>query len=310
MTGTAGGPLDLEVGIVNTNNATLLRTCLASLGAGCGDLKWRVTVLDNASTDDSVKMIQTEFPGVNLVLSTEKVGYARTLNQLARPILDGGTARYVAFVHEDVEVLPGTLEGLVRAADADPTIGLIGPAIRDAAGNRQESFLAFPSPGREAIMGFRPGMRRPLAAEEGWLDGPCLLLRVEALRQVRGFDERFFIFFEDVDMARRLSASGWKVKQDRSVEIVHRRHGSTGQSAVAGRMEFHLLRSRYLYFEKHFGRPTAHAVVRAIQLSFGARAAKALVMGRLRNDADEARLGQKLRQLARYHAARPIESHP
>jgi GT2 family glycosyltransferase len=306
MPNPAEAPRDLEIGIVNTNNHELLAGCLRSLPAACEGLRWRVTVLDNASTDGSAEMIAAEFPSVRLVSNSEKVGYASTLNQVIRPLLDEGTARYLALLHEDVVADPGALVELVTFCDANPDVGLAGPAIRDPQGRLQESFLGFPSLGREILMTFVLRARRPPATGGGWLDGPGVVLRPEALRQVGLFDERFFIFFEDVDMALRMHASGWRVAQVPKAWITHNRHASTAKTGVAGRMELQFLRSRFLYFQKHRGPAVAGFMVAMIRLSFLLRAIKARLAARLGRGNDEDLLGRQLAQMAAYHPDRPL----
>lgn len=299
-------PCDLEIGIVNTNNSELLAGCLRSLPAACEGLQWRVTVLDNASTDGSAEMIALEFPWVRLVINTQKLGYATTLNQVIRPLLDEGSARYVALLHEDVVADPGALVELVRFCDANPDVGVAGPAIRDPQGGLQESFLGFPSVGREILMTFVLSARRPPAGDGGWLDGPCVLLRPDALRRVGLFDERFFIFFEDVDMAFRMHASGWQVAQVPQAWITHNRHSSTAKTGVAGRMELQFLRSRFLYFQKHHGATAASFLVALVRLSFLLRAIKARVAARLGRGNDEDLLARQLAQMAAYRPDRPL----
>ncbi|MEA2684633.1 MAG: hypothetical protein QOK05_2961 [Chloroflexota bacterium] len=305
MPPSAEAPDDLEIGIVNTNNGVLLAGCLRSLNAACEGLRWRVTVLDNASSDGSAAMIEREFPWVHLVRNEHKVGYATTLNELIRPAMDRG-CRYLALLHEDVVLDPGALAAIVRFCDANPRVGLAGPRVRDPGGQQQDSFLGFPGLWSEVALSFILSARRPMATDSGWLDGPCLVIRPEALRGVGLFDERFFIFFEDVDMSFRMHRSGWRVTQVDEAWLTHNRHSTTARTGVAGRMELQFLRSRFLYFQKHQGRVAAQLLVAAIRFSFLLRALKAAGAAAWRHDASERLLSRQLAQMAAFRPDRPL----
>jgi N-acetylglucosaminyl-diphospho-decaprenol L-rhamnosyltransferase len=298
---------DVEISISNTNNRDLLRRCLASLAAACEGLTWRATLVDNASEDGSLELVESEFPWVRVLRNETRQGFAVNHNRVLRPAVEDRLARYVLVQHEDIELAAVAVRMLIEFCDADPRVGAAGPLILDPDGKPMSSFRPYPRVRRALWLPFRPGAPPPHASAIGWLDGPCTLYRVEALREVGTLDERFFIFFEDADLCLRLHRAGWTCELYDAARVVHRRHSSVGQPSLANRMERELIRSRYLYFCKHHGRAAAAAVTVAGQAGLFTRGAKAFAGGLVRRDSKELAHGNLLLSLAAY---RPTTSLP
>ena len=213
---------DVAVIIVSANSARWLRPCLSTLFAHLRGVRAEVVVADSGSTDDSVEMVEQEFPAARIV-SCENRGFAYANN---RAILTTD-ARYVVFLNPDTEIRDGTLAELVARMDASPTIGLAGvkqitpedrvfPTIRrfpnavrafwEALGSERYPFQASWLGERELDLSV---YETEVACD--WTSGSFMAVRREALESAGYFDERFFLFSEETDLCLRIKQAGWDI---------------------------------------------------------------------------------------------------
>jgi N-acetylglucosaminyl-diphospho-decaprenol L-rhamnosyltransferase len=296
--------LDVEISIVNTNNRALLERCLASLPNACEGLRWRVAVVDNASTDDSESMLRAQFPWAGVLKNERRLGFSASHNRVLHPAVAGNASRYVMILNEDTELEPGAIRKLVDVADSDGKLAAIGPRIHRPDGSIQPSWFRFPTLWREIRRTIRPGEPSPYQGERGWLNGSCILLRAAALRTVGGLDERFFIFYEDTDLCLRLLTSGWTSKVAAQAKMLHLEHRTVGDPAIHEDMERQMLRSRVQYFEKHHGRVSASTLAFVSRTALGLRAVRAGLRS-LGDEKQRPRAGMLFR-LARYDPHDPL----
>lgn len=303
---TDPAPLDVEVSVVNHEGRDMLRDCLKGLPEATGRLRWHATVVDNASRDGSIEMLGQEFPWARVIPNSTPRGFASNHNQVIRPVVAESTARYVLVLNNDTELAPASIQHLVDFADGVPSLGATSPVLLNSDGSTQPTHHVFPSLPRHIRSELlpRPPAELPPGAM-GWLSGACLLLRIAALRQVGTFDTRFFLFYEDVDLAARLLEAGWISRLCPTVTIVHHDHGTVGRSELRLPMGRQMLRSRYLYFQKHHGTPTACLAALATDVSLGLRAAKAVARS-LAGRAPDRPAASFLLGLARFDPARPL----
>jgi N-acetylglucosaminyl-diphospho-decaprenol L-rhamnosyltransferase len=267
--------VELSVVVVSYNTRALLRRCLASLGAAAAGTPHEVVVVDNASRDGSLEMVAREFPAVRAVANPANVGFARAANQGIRE--SGGAL--VALLNSDAEATAGSLTALAAVLAGDPRIGAAGPQTRFPDGRVCQSCFRFPSLTRPAVnfrwvrrlageafsLSYPPG--DPRLAEGGevdWLSGACLLLRRKALDAVGLLDERFFMYFEDTDLCRRLHRAGWAVRYVPRIHVVH--HVGQSSRGEAERLRVELRRSALVYFRTHHRAPVVWAM-RALMLA-------------------------------------------
>jgi len=302
-----GPPLDVEVSLVNTNNRDLLRACLASLPAAAGALRWQATVVDNASDDRSPEVVRLEFPWARLIENPQRAGFSANHNQVIGEVVSHDSARYVLVLNEDTELEPGSLEELVSFADREARLGAAGPRLVEPNGKQQASFFPFPTFSGEFWWALRPGRSLLEAPDDGWLNGSCLLLRTDALRQVGTLDVRFFIFFEDTDLGLRLHRAGWRSAICESSTVVHHGHQTVSQSGVGAHMERQILRSRYLYFHKHHGPYHSALLALLVRVALAIRATKASAIASLRRDPSERKLAELLWGLVRYDPQKALD---
>lgn len=291
--------IDVEISVVNTNNRALLKACLASLPEACAGLNWHVTVVDNQSRDGSADMVANEFPVARLIRNSKRLGFGANHNQVIVPAVKSGV-RHLLILNEDTELDPGSVPQLVAFADDHQRVGAVGPAIRGVDGRLQPSYLPFPTVLGQFFSCLRPGrsLRRPTRG--GWLNGSCVLLRTEALRQVGTLDERFFIFFEDTDLGERLRKNGWESALCELATILHHGHMTVALASAGSVWEWQMLRSQYQYFCKHRGRLAGLLLSGLVRGALLIRATKAFVVSALSRDRSERETASLLIDLVKY----------
>jgi GT2 family glycosyltransferase len=267
---------DLSVVTVSHNSRDLLRACLASLDSSRAVME--VLVVDSGSTDGTAELIGPEFPSVRLLATGQNLGFTRGNNRALR-IARG---RNLLLLNPDTVVQPGALDAMLGFLEAHPDVGLIGPQLRYPDGTVQPSRHRFP--GRltafvdGTVLQRWLGQSRLLDAfyardrgddelqDVDWLRGACLMLRREAAASAGLFDERFFMYSEEVDLCRRVRAAGWRIVYLPSAVVVHHEGKSSEQNLAARDIHFH--DSRVRYYQKHFGRPLAIALRLAVAAHF------------------------------------------
>ncbi len=250
---------ELSVVIVSFNTRELLERCLTDLYAQEG--VWLQTiVVDNASTDGSREMVGRQFPDVELLEMPTNVGFARA-NNLAFEHCRG---EYVLLLNSDAFLHAGALRELVAAAGRHPEAGAVGPRLHNPDGTLQRSAWPFPGPARlllEALGLHRILRRTPFYEDLGTWDhdtertvdfliGACLLLRADALAQVGGFDESFWLYGEEADLQKRLSMRGFPVVLAPRARATHVGGASAMESAERLR---HFYGGQMKFLRKHQG---------------------------------------------------------
>lgn len=235
--------MDVTIIIVNWNTREFLRNCLESIRRSAPGTRIQTIVVDNASKDDSLGMVRAEFPEVLAIQSGGNLGFARA-NNLALP---HAQAPLVMFLNPDTEIEADPLNRMLRHMEKDPSVGALGCRIRNSNGSIQQLGLQwFPSPITE-LLKFLAVSDRTYARlrgifpyhdpnESGYVQklfGACLLVRKTVLDTVGSFDERFFMYCEDVDLCHRISQGGWKLYYLTDAEILHLGASSSSQAPGA-----------------------------------------------------------------------------
>jgi len=248
---------EIDVVIVSFNSRASLRHCVEELAL---TERVHVTVVDNASADGSLQVVSDL--EVTTIANAENVGFARGCNEGWR----AGDAPFVLFLNPDATIDPDAVLALAAALERHPEAGAVAPRIERPDGSLDFSLRRFPrlrSRYAQALFLHRlfpratwvdEVVRDPHAYDrEGvveWASGACLLVRRRALESIGGFDERYFMYCEDVDLCRSLSEAGCPVRFEPSVTCVH----EGGASAPRASLLPVLTESRALYAEKHFTR--------------------------------------------------------
>lgn len=225
--------MTLSIIYINYNTRGLLKQSLKHLFLINPALDFEVIVVDNHSVDGSAQMVREKFPETRLIESMENYGYARGANL---GIAEAG-GKYVAIFNPDTFLCKGSLEAMVNHLDNNPDTGLVGPKLVNADGSLQHSCYGFPN-------FYTPLLRRSFlgrtslgenelnrylmrnfnhseSREVDWLLGGAIMARAGALKKVGLLDERYFMYFEDTDLARRLKAEGYKIVYLPCAKMVH-----------------------------------------------------------------------------------------
>lgn len=214
-----------------------------------------VVVADNGSTDGAPEAAARR-PGVTLLRTGGNLGYGGAANLGAA----GAQEDWLLVANPDLDFTPGSLDALLAATARWPRAGVLGPAIHTEDGMLYPSSRLLPSLGRgigHALFGwiwptnpwtaaYRREKGAPAEGTTGWLSGACLLLRRETFEQVGGFDTRYFMYFEDLDLCERIGKAGWDVVYVPSSVVVHEGGHSTSKHSAAMARAHHVSAYRYL----------------------------------------------------------------
>lgn len=251
-------PPHLSAIVVNRNTADLLVTCIDHLLCSDLDVPLEIIVVDNGSSDDSVARIKQAHPDVIVLEAGKNLGFAAANNRA----ISMARGDYLLLVNTDALLEPLCAKELLGVMKDWPDAAMAGPQLLNRDGSVQTSYEAVPTLATETLNrsllkrlfpSKYPGKYRPLSAPEPVeaLIGAVMLLRRNAVEAVGRFDEGYFFFLEETDLAVRLRNAGWKVVHDPLALAVHLQ-GATAKSYYAGaRIEFY--RSRYRFFSKHYG---------------------------------------------------------
>jgi len=266
--------------IVNYRTADLTIDCLASIAAGPPASPFRVVVVDNASPDDSVAILRNAIDRhrwdewVTVVPLQTNGGFAYGNNRGIETV-DLAETPYVLLLNPDTIVRPGAIDALVNFMDDRPEVGIAGSRLEDPDATPQRSAFRFPSPLGELEAAARLGpisrlLRRwavapppadqPHAAD--WVAGASMIIRREVLQAVGPLDERYFMYYEEVDFCRRARRAGWPcwyVPDSRVVHLVGQSSGVTDRRRPPQRRPAYWFESRRRYFVKNHGLPAAVA---------------------------------------------------
>ena len=269
---SASKMLDLAIIIVNYNTRDLLRVCLDSVYASSGEFSFHVTVVDNASDDGSIEMVQTEFPQARAIAAPRNGGFAYANNIGLRAYGFGqkkpsaALPRYALLLNPDTELPPTALSEMLALMDSRPDIGAAGPRLILPDGSLDKACRrSFPSPASFIYRGLGLSKLFPhnprfaqynltylpedQETEVDSVVGAFMLVRREALEAVGLLDEAFFMYGEDLDWAFRIKQAGWKIWYYPKVVVYHHK-GAASRGNVRVRRAFY--EAMAIFVRKHY----------------------------------------------------------
>jgi GT2 family glycosyltransferase len=225
-----------------------------------------VHVFDNGS-NDHVDLIETNFPKTSLIKHHRNLGFSGGVNR----VLKKTSSPYIVILNPDTIVFDDFFESVIAFMEKNSDVGVLGPKVIDSDHRIQGSARAFPT-FRSAFFGRRSLLTRMFPnnrftsanllsnlsdgttpMEVDWVSGACMVVKREALDDVGLLDERFFLYWEDVDWCKRMWHNGWKVTYYPQATIQHAVGGSSEHNLIRSVFEFH--KSAYSYLVKDFKSP-------------------------------------------------------
>lgn len=280
--------LDLSICIPTLNASAYLRNCLKSIRDQTSYLNWvnagisastdpspsaehkslnfELIIIDNASSDDTLRMLKDEFPAAITIRNERNEGFTHPINQA----LQKSQGRYMLVLNPDTIILPGAINELLYYMDDHPEIGICGPKVLNRDGSLQKackrgvsrpwaaftyfSGLSSLFPHSKLFGGYLLNYLDENSIHEvDGVSGSCMLIRRQVMAEIGLFDERFFAYQEDADYCFQAKKAGWKVVYLPSAQIIH--FGGQGGSRVQpyrSVIEWH--RSYFLYYRKNLAK--------------------------------------------------------
>ncbi len=254
--------MDLSIIIVSWNTKDLLQKCLHSIYLHQADLSLEVYVVDNNSSDQTVEMIRNDFPQVKLISNNLNFGFAKANNQAAK-VAKGD---YILLLNPDTEISPNSLSKAINYLKTHPNCGVLGAKLLNYDKTIQPSVRNFPTIWPIFLMLIKaPKFFKHLNSIDHYLKidldytkiqsvdqvmGAFMMMSREKFKQIGYLDERFFIWFEEVDLCYRFKKSGQVVIYNPEIEIIHYGGQSFAQAGVI-KKQFLFFKSACRYFLKN-----------------------------------------------------------
>ena len=270
--------MELTIIIVNWNTRDLLASCLGSIYAYPPNCSFETWVVDNASSDGSLEMLNQNFPHVMVIENQVNDGFARANNQALRRV----NGQFVLLLNSDTRVLENTLETIMDFIKAHPSVGALGVKLINEDGSFQASYAKFPTILSEFLLvsGLAkicvgpyapspPPRREEIARQVDWIAGAAMLVREQTIQQAGFLCERFFIYSEETDWCWKIWKSGWSIWYLPEVSVVHLHGGSSRQSSLTSYAQ--LYKSKIQFFELNYGKTRSKILKIMFRLIFSAR---------------------------------------
>ncbi|MCA9994131.1 MAG: glycosyltransferase family 2 protein [Anaerolineales bacterium] len=250
----------LSVIIINWNTCKLLVKCLNAIYTYPPSCSFEIIVVDNASTDESLKTVKQQFPDVILITNQENVGFARANNQA----IQTSSSDYFLLLNSDAFVGLNSLQSLVAVMDSNPNAAICGPMLLNKDKTFQASFADFPTLKTELI--HQLGLAKLLISSDypshslsqsliqqkvDWVGGACMIVRRNAIEQAGLLDESFIMYGEEMEWCYRIKQCGWEIIFCPDAKVVHL--GGQSSTAMPDWKYIQIQKGTILFFAKHYG---------------------------------------------------------
>jgi GT2 family glycosyltransferase/glycogen synthase len=252
----------LAIIIINYNSTDYTLQCIDSVKRYITFSRVQLIVVDNKSEDMPDRIIH-QHPDIQLIKNTENIGFGKAINIVLNMI----KSKFIILLNPDVLIIDNSFHRLINYLEKNPEISVIGPKILDGDGSVQGSARRFPTiwtsifgrkspltklfPGnpvtKREFMCFNGDKHKPQFVD--WVSGACMVIRGDAIKQINGFDSRFFMYWEDADLCKRLKDIGWQISYFPKAQVYHHTGKSSETRPLASIYHFH--NSCYFYFTKH-----------------------------------------------------------
>jgi N-acetylglucosaminyl-diphospho-decaprenol L-rhamnosyltransferase len=283
-----------SIGVVTVSYGSedVLPAMLASLPAAAGG-PFESVVVDNLPASGGVPALAAAH-GARYLARADNPGYGGAMN--AGAALFGPEVEWVLLANPDLVLTPGSIARLRETGESDESIAAVGPLVREPDGGVYPSARAVPSIrngiGHALFSNLwpdNPWTRRymdstrtsPVRKEAGWLSGSCVLVRRSAFEAIGGFDDGYFMYFEDVDLGFRFGKAGMRNVYEPAAEVTHTGAHATGRDSAAMIRAHHASARRFL--SRKYPGPVLWPV--RFVLSLGLRIRSDVITRRMRRDA-------------------------
>jgi GT2 family glycosyltransferase len=268
--------VDLSILIVNYKNSATLPDCLDSVYKTTQGLKFEVIVVDNDSKDTGLKTVQTKFPKIRWIQNNANQGFAKANNQAVA----ASKGKALLFLNPDTQLTENSTQSMIAQLKPDSATGAVGPKVLNPDGSLQYSCRTFPTVWTSLfnryslISRFFPNNKHTTrylmtdydhkkSREVDWVSGCCMMVPKSAFEKVGGFDEKYFLFNEDVDLCHTLKHHGYKTLYFPQAKIYHDITSSNRKVPQQIILKRHQGMSHYI--DKHFiGNPILGALIHAM----------------------------------------------
>jgi hypothetical protein len=263
-------PIDVSIVIVSFNTRDVTRQCLDYVQKHAAEVRHEVLVVDNASSDGSADMVDAEFPWVHLIRQNENKGFAGGNN----PAMKIAKGRYILLLNSDAYLAEGVLEKTIQYMDDHQGIGVLGCKLTDPDGTLQPSARMLPGPLNKIL--HITGLAAQFSKSKffgrvdytwwdhseprsvGWVVGAYFLIRRETMENIGVLDDRYFLYFEEIDYCLSARRAGWDVVFYPYASVIHlggqssvktgKRVSAKGRQMIAIRIT-----SEFRYYRKMYG---------------------------------------------------------
>jgi len=253
--------VQLSIIIVNFETPEYTTDCIRSIFKNKPHLVFEVIVIDNGSKDQSLERLREELPQVVCIETGANLGFSQA-NNLG---INNARGNFILLLNSDTKILDDSIDKMLEYLLANPHVGAMGPRQLHGNGKLQLSWGSFPTLISEAFrkllhyrlsindLKIRDYLEEKYAGstDVDWVSGSCLMTRKDALQQAGLLDGRFFMYFEDIDLCRRMKDAGWRIHYNSDITIVH--YGGISAKRNLMRVLVEYRRSQIYFTRKYYG---------------------------------------------------------
>jgi len=274
--------IELSIIIVNFNSGEYLYKTVRSIYDHYLNTNFEIIIVDNNSSDNSLEMTSNEFTDINIIELDENVGFAAANNAGVKESL----GKYILILNNDTEIMDGSIEVLMSEIKDQNNYGIVSPILYYADGSPQLSYGNDPGIINEfftkyfSTIFFRIGLllsRGNFEKDVDWISGACFLITSDLYKELGGFDENFFLYYEDADLGKRVREKGFLNHITSKSRIIHFLGKSSG--SVFSDLLPVIKRGHLYYYKKHKSKASFILLKRYLIIKFTFKLGLSVISG-------------------------------
>jgi len=254
--------MDISIIIVNYNTASHLEECLNSIYQNTNNVSFEIIVVDNFSSENEIRTFPSRYPETKFIFLNENKGFGTGCNTGAKV----ARGKYFLFVNPDIIFLNNILTDLFRFMETNENVTVCSGVLTNLNGEEIYTYNYFPGVKWEFTEAIGRGSHKKILSlmqlpsiinksseplDVDWLIGAFLFFRTDTFKKLKGFDERFFLYYEDVDIQKRAKNIGYKINLLPDKRICHVERSSVKSFEGENLYYFHMTRSKLIYYYTH-----------------------------------------------------------